>query len=518
MKKHHEPLLHPLRLLALAMTVVAVLHGGRALASLARDHVIRADKDGIAIDPNTEKVIAATGGGSFSNYVNHIFDTAELWWATNQAKTPGPVPLLIHVHGGMNDYQDTKDRLRSLCGRMMTNSTDMYYPIFVAWPSDFLSTYGDHLLWIRQGEKAGKIGGPMMSPIILGQDVLDVAAGMPRDWFYQFINFKDRCANAYGWLEGTESRRWKVAQYNARPENIKDEQLRVSHYEYTSWQRVNSFTYDLAKAPVRVTAGTLAQSAIAQDAWEIMKRRTSNMLHPPELFEDPHMTEEKRTRIETKAVGQFFGLLQARLDRSTNKCPYAVTFVGHSMGTIVLNKFFGEYHDELVKNGAVRIIVYMGAACSVGEAKQALIPLVGGMKDMAEPVQFYNLTLNRVAEVAESAAGGFAPRGSLLEYIDQHLEHPQTVLGRTMGSEVNVLAAIRVFQPIMTNSHFKAFDRIEGNMPQEHGDFNKCPFWEKKFWQEDTITGYRPNKQHVLTPINSYRADWAKLAEHDENN
>jgi len=133
-------------------------------------------------------------------------------------------------------------------------------------------------------------------------------------------------------------------------------------------------------------------------------------------------------------------------------------------------------------------------------------------------VQFYNLTLNRVAEAAESAAWGLAPRGSLLEYIDQHLEHPQTVLGRTMGSEVNVLAAIRVFQPIMTNSHFKAFDRIEGNMPQEHGDFNKCPFWEKKFWQEDTITGYRPNKQHVLTPINSYRADWAKLAEHDENN
>jgi hypothetical protein len=276
-------------------------------------------------------------------------------------------------------------------------------------------------------------------------------------------------------------------------------------YYYSSYDRVNNVTLDWVKAPFRATVGTIGQSTIAQDAWEIMNRRTKNLFHPPEVFDIRSGSE--KAGVEVIGAGHFFSLLLERVAARTNGPRYEITFVGHSMGTIVLNKVLTEYHDEWVRNGVIDNIIYMAAACTIGDAKQALLPLLSALNtNSAHQVKFYNLTLHRIAEIKEASASGFAPYGSLLEYIDQHLENPQTVLDRTMGSEVNVLAAIHVFKPIYGCCQFKAFDRYPHHIPQRHGDFNLCPFWQKSFWDCSTIT-FHPDT-HPETPLNCYPVDW----------
>jgi hypothetical protein len=467
------------------------------------NHVIRADEDGIARNPATGRLFQHAA--SFSAYVNNILARAEEFANTNQSpiSSARPVRLLIHVHGGLNDYSDTDRRVHTLADQIMNSPGESFYPIFFSWPSNFKSTYCEHLFSVRQGEKASKWVGYGTSPFILVTDILQVIAQSPRDWFYRFVNHKDRTAASRVIPRSWLSHRWQVAEYNGS--NTPSAKIRMGNYYYSSFDRVNNVTLDWLKAPVRATVGTIGQSTIAQNAWEIMNRRTKNLFYPPEVFDLTSTTEKKGA--EMIGAGHFFKLLMDRVAARTNGPRYEITFVGHSMGTIVLNKVFTEYHDEWVRNGVIDNIVYMAAACTIGDAKQALLPLLSSLNTNSnQHVRFYNLTLDRIAEIKEPSASGFAPYGSLLEYIDQHLETPQTVLDRTMGSEVNALAAIHVFQPIYQYCEFKAFDRYPNWIPQRHGDFNLCPFWEKAFWSSDTLTFHLDNKPALY--LNSYPRDW----------
>jgi hypothetical protein len=176
-----------------------------------------------------------------------------------------------------------------------------------------------------------------------------------------------------------------------------------------------------------------------------------------------------------------------------------------------LNKLFTHYRDDIVESKALKNIVYMAAACSINDAAQALKPLLSGCNtDTNHPtLRFYNLTLNRVAEISERSAWGFVPCGSLLDNIDQHLEDPETPLDRTLGSEVNILSSIEVFKPVFFCSEFKAFDRVPNHVPAHHGDFHLCPFWRSSFWSRNYLWNAATTRKRT-TARNSYPKSWAE--------
>ena len=492
----------------------------RFTAGILTNHVIAADRDGLAIHPVTNERF--TNGFAYSNYVEKILRNAEDFFGDPARKTSDPVTvrLLVHVHGGLNDEKDTFERVvRNV--PLMTNEApaDLFYPIFFRWPSSLGDTYAEHLLRIRQGRKnQSHFLDTITVPYILVSDVAQAFGKMPITWYYQSVNFKDRYSSGHAWTRGwLQSPQWGAADNKAAlrtnpPPTLRFEPEQVVHiargeFYFSGWERYLKIPLWFVQTPVRMTAGTIGQTSIAEQSWKNMRRRTEQILAPATLYGENVDTD----LVNACAAGNFFHILNERIkQRNTNEIRYELTFIGHSMGAIVLNNLLTRYHSEYVEINSLKNIVYMGAACSVNNAVNAIRPLLNEYNpddpeedDKRPLLRFYNLTLNRVAEIAETEALGFAPAGSLLEYIDQHLQSPESALDRTMGSEVNILSAIEVFDKRQNFVTYKSFDRNWGRIPMKHGDFSLCPFWKQAFWSSETTT--LTNKQIVL---NNYGKDW----------
>lgn len=510
--------MHVDRLAGLLMTIVTLAWPYRIQSAApitselnveARDHVIWANPDGMAVDVDTGK---RYGGEDFRLHVNQLLRKAEEFSRTNRNNRDGTIRLMVHVHGGLNGFGDTRERLQ-LVPLIMQETNDWYYPVFIAWPSDFFGTYGERLVKIRQGHKINAWLGAFTAPFVFAYDVAHAVVTMPRHWFYQFQNGKDRVASAHEWLYPTLTRAWKVEDRMIELLGSSAPVYR-GRYLFSKGEHFTRGALDFLQSPVRATVGTLIQSTLAEESWRVMNRRTSMPFFPADMFDAPkrRALDEQLNNIQAKSASAFFRILLERSSKlSENGRPYEITLVGHSMGTIVLNKLFTHHRAAFVGNEAVRNIVYMGAACSINDAAQALKPLLLSLNtDTNHPtLRFYNLTLNRVAEIAERSAYGFVPCGSLLDNIDQHLENPETPLDRTMGSEVNILSAIEVFKPVFFCSQFKAFDRVPGHVPSNHGDFHLCPFWRSSFWSKDYLwTAAKIRKR--TTARNSYPRNWAE--------
>jgi hypothetical protein len=236
-------------------------------------------------------------------------------------------------------------------------------------------------------------------------------------------------------------------------------------------------------SPLRATIGTLGQGQITAASWQVMKRRTSNLLYPPDQFEMCDGQQPCYPGLTNNlAAGLFFASLLQRVEQRTNY-QYQITFVGHSMGTMVLNQLFNVHRRAWITSRSIENIIYMGAACSVTECLQAMAPLLQGYEAAkADPMpRFYNLTLHPLAEIAEEMFWPVVPAGSLLHLIDTHLQSPNTPLDRTMGSQVNVLSTLEIFSDIKAYCTFKGFDFRPGALPAKHGDFSNCPFWRSDF-------------------------------------
>jgi hypothetical protein len=140
----------------------------------------------------------------------------------------------------------------------------------------------------------------------------------------------------------------------------------------------------------------------------------------------------------------------------------------------------------------------MAAAANI-EDTLAIVPNI--LRNNPNNINFYNLTLNRVSEVAEiNLLGLFAGSGSLLISIDKYHDEPEHYLKRTMGSEVNVHSALNVvmdaFDGIEDNVTLKSFNSTPDSKPQMHGHFGGEKFWEKSFWEiEDTPFGLSSSEQ-----------------------
>ena len=103
--------------------------------------------------------------------------------------------------------------------------------------------------------------------------------------------------------------------------------------------------------------------------------------------------------------------------------------------------------------------------------------------------------LHPMNEEREIHAKGAVPSGSLLVWIDEMLEQPDTSLDRTVGQWAKMEFGRRAFSAEARRwMHLKVFDwtprQADGRVLAviEHGGYNEpgVNFWERSFWSSET--------------------------------
>ena len=109
-------------------------------------------------------------------------------------------------------------------------------------------------------------------------------------------------------------------------------------------------------------------------------------------------------------------------------------------------------------------------------------------------------------DAREMHVAGAVPSGSLLVWIDEMLEHPDTLLDRTVGQWSNMRGGRRHFSAEARQwMQLKVLDRAWHDTPlrappdpagpaddrlvvRDHGGFNDVgvPFWERSFWSTES--------------------------------
>ncbi len=457
------------------------------------DHIVRVSPDGLMVDP--EQAGQPLDQTQAQRAFQHM-----LCEATRLAEHHGSdrPRLLIYVHGGLNSYQHSDQKIHDgLAWQVMNDSQDWHYPIFISWKSDALSNWGEHILRLREGKKAGAVIGAASAPFILIADIATTLGRFPATVYYQLSNEKDRAASR-GLLMPPRalSGSWKTANNNFCGENAcanpgtlryqgKQSGLtaNLSRYKTSFTNSAGRGGAQIVTFPLRYTVGSLWHSAVSASAWDVMKRRTQTQFFPASDFDGRWQPEN----LKPVPGGHLFTMLLAHAQARPDAQP-DLTLVGHSMGTLVINRALERFQDQWTATDLIDDVVYMAAAASIEDSLNALAPVLADTPRPGEaPVNFYNLTLNRVAEVSEMHYGGVIPTGSLLVSIDQHHERPEHALRRTFGSEVNVLSSIQIVDQALRHSDgelvFKAFDRQVGAAPSSHGDFGTIPFWRQETWR-----------------------------------
>jgi len=134
-------------------------------------------------------------------------------------------------------------------------------------------------------------------------------------------------------------------------------------------------------------------------------------------------------------------------------------------------------------------IVFMAAATTTEDYQSTINPYLA----RHPKTQMYHLVLHPRAEVSERNYYDFAPRGSLLVWIDNFFTDPSTPLGRRVGRFSNLMPELTFTDPgIRGQVHVKVFrvgTPVSCWSPQKHGDFGSFPFWDKDFWSPSIYSG-----------------------------
>jgi len=193
-----------------------------------------------------------------------------------------------------------------------------------------------------------------------------------------------------------------------------------------------------------------------------------------------------------------------------------VDLVGHSMGTIVMNRilFRGRVpsieppltavahaeaqaegtppeespHEEQqpVQMPTFSNVVYLAAACNLRDCAASVFPYLEQHAD----TRLFNVTLHPKAELAESNSFDLAPRGSLLVWIDDFLANPIGQGERTAGRADNLAVVLYLTPPeIRDRVYVNVLPLDDERFPQKHGEFTNpdstkgnFKFWDRASW------------------------------------
>lgn len=464
----------------------------------------------IAADKRGNHYIPTINSDASSNKCKITFDTnfdilkTDKYFSNilDKVKESNKKPL-IFIHGGLNDYIDSLERVTTTIDIILKESN--YYPIFLIWPSEGLDTYRDSLVNYLQGEWDRPID-VLSIPFKFATDLFLIPAKLPINYA---TNYK-LASNSTFYLEkynppfNTQLRSFhsstifffnedKNESYIANDpcfnatipkkgfycKNI--EKVHVDEYYYDQlWNRVLFFPLKLISIPI--------SDPLVRRAWDSMYARIRFTFRT-------HCPADK-SGVGDCRTGVFYNFFD-KLDKyiKNNSDINNITLVGHSMGTIVAGEAIREFPEIPYKN-----VVFSGAAISIREFKNTVeatlfrkynehnnyknlireresfrdelllennskstiaaikkneeaINRLTILSKQTEPFIFYNLSLHPFAEAREENIMGAVPSGSLLEWIDNSIENPQDGLDRTLGKWTNVT-------PLLVK------DRNNENIPQ----------------------------------------------------
>lgn len=466
---------------AFTLATIAVFTG--ACGSLdyvfLRDHVLAADHQGRVVDLETGYVLEPD---ALAAHVDKLLLIARAELA-QRAEAPVERELMIHIHGGLNPATASLTTAAAALRRMHEDPAAPH-PIFITWPSGALSTWSDHVLNIRQGERWPRWLGWLTAPVIVVTDLAKSVALSPKTLFYQW--YLDARVGA------------KVA-FDLDLSQAMTDEVRLTRAAQAAGFHVWPGTYSrgvLAQAgrfltywlsqPTKVAFQVLALNGLGQGAYDVMLHRTRALFYAPDEFdlrgpeaEDPGAAARQVEGRRPERLRAFFAALNAQTCRDAAHAAgcWRITLVGHSMGAIVLNEVLNAYPDLPVRN-----VVYMAPACSLRDLERVVVPYL----ERHPECRFFLLTLHPIAEADERYSVfpwfDLLPRGSLLEWIDNWYTSPPSVLDRVAGKWLNVIPALQIFGPVRERVFVKAFGVGGSRAPQKHGDFNGFDFWRPEFW------------------------------------
>lgn len=418
------------------------------------------DSDGEAIPVQPRNDPAATWAEEYDLQLGRMMNAIR---SANK-----PKGIMIVVHGGLTALTNSA-RYAELAGDSIDRAG--YYPVLLNWRSDGLDSYAEHTTLFQ-----GRVVRPIWVPgLVVINPVADVGRGFTRPFHSWAATIEDRFRSS-GSTTGE-------AEYEALRAQFADTtQLRVSMGDYVRP------SYNLPRAvyrglmvPVGIAFAPISD-AFGTPAWDNMNRRTKNLFRQPAEF----ATTDAAEGLHYLPGSGGASILMDSIVRMLDEHPMEITLIGHSMGAIVLNELIRLYPDVSFKN-----IVYMAAANSIRDFHESVVPYL----ERHPESRFYNLTLHPISDANEFNWLGLAPRGSLLEYIDDYYSKPATEMDRTLGKWVNIMEATHLFpESIRGRVTLKAFGVNDAcrpvygsarSTPTAHGEFNdvKFAYWREEFWQ-----------------------------------
>lgn len=340
-----------------------------------------------------------------------------------------PMRLLIYLHGGMNGYKAGFERMERLLHDdapgavpkgILNQAHSFYYPFFINWNSEPIDSMIDDLFNIRFGERQGPIITLPTMPFVLLGRLAGSLGGLPVSLAAMGSNIQEAFAGAVEQGDGIGCAIGDVIAY------------------------APVFPLYAVTAPLVEGFGT--------PAWAIMKRRAE--LAVGSRLPEGSPASEGAVRTFFEETIRYVESIQQQ-DRDANRgkpaIPVRLTLVGHSMGTMILNRLLPAVETMLpppeTDQVSLQHIVYLAAAAPIDELDQMLVPFLREQALKAplltdkQKTHFWIFNLNRRDEAREVAKDGwifFAPRGTLLAWIDTFFEPSTTVGQRTQGRIENL--------------------------------------------------------------------------------
>jgi hypothetical protein len=510
-------------------------------------NILMVDKKGGAIDPedfNHEIKNERKEGdpknkrGELDRYVDNMLVGLSQFCEEQRLKLDGrPCKVLFYFHGGLNPRKASVGRATILADEIEKAGI---YPIFVNWRSSLVSSWWDHAAHVHNGLWVD--GTTVFAPYVIAADEIKAIADLPVDWIAEGRHAFPRKQEAGKLVLGTFRTMVKEAETGIAVNKLGDPRFVETEVpllldKRTMGERLLPHGLLLLTWWSKLLGGPLIVHAGGTGAWDIMQRRTAMLFRteaefrgvPPEALREERTGENVATPEQKPAVqaaedhdtGAALAYFITRFQRDflpsicrgeayvppspseiseeakpqsheegSVSCPHRleISLVGHSMGTIIIDRLLRYAPNLVVKN-----IVFMGAATSVEDYRDTVDAYLDRHKGDGEPgTQMYHLVLHPLAEATERNARDFAPRGSLLVWIDNYFTDPTTPLGRRVGRFSNVVPELQfAADGIKKQIHLKVF-RVERKYncsnPRKHGDFGLFPFWDERFWDPATPT------------------------------
>jgi len=479
---------------------LAVLAGCSSIPQVPTEHIVMFSGRGNPVDPTgnigcADEPAPCNGShfwltsypemkrGPYQDYLSKLFEAMR----RDAPVVDGKRRLLIFFHGGLNTQVGTIERAVDLNKSIEAAG---YFPIFVNWQSSLVSSYRDHLIFIRQGQDLGWWGVPL-APFYLLTDVARSVARAPVVWVFQLWN------DIQSWPMVTPPSDTDAGRIVAdvKKEGIID--LAEGDDKRDTAEMVSSGLSWVVTAPTKLLISPFLD-AFGKSAWDIMLRRTDLLYHTDGEFstesdvaKEAHLEKGYQSVQADGGLSVFMRRLQAEIAQHDGADKWDITLVGHSMGTIVLNHMIRDFGTSPSGTMPFNRIVYMAAAATVKDYEDSIFPYLAKNLD----AEFYHLTLQERAEVRDRWEPiryvDLPPRGSLLVWVDEFLANPGTLHDRTVGRFTNLTVALHdTPQELRRRIHIKEFNvgaSFLGTDPQKHGDFtDPFTFWKQECWQPKT--------------------------------